>query len=100
MYIPALDTEEKRRAVEAEDLVLNALCDDDDTIGTMRYRLLGECGQCGGNDRVHFLIDESDALADPWCAEDVVRHQERLTLPILCALLRRLGVDIDTFAPR
>ena len=94
MYIPALDTEEGRRAVEAEDLVLLALSD---TYDRMRYRLLGKCNKCGGNDRVQFTISERDDVADPWCAEDVVRNEDELHLPVLFALLRRLGVDLDLF---
>ena len=98
MFIPALDTEEGRRAVEAEDLVLNALSDSDRP--PMRYRLLGACSTCGGNDRVMFLIDEQDTFADPWCAEDTIRGQDLVHLQVLCTLLRRLGVDVDSFARR
>ena len=97
MFIPALDTEEGRREIEAEDLVLLALRDNDDP-RTMRYSLLGHCSGCGGTDLVQFLIDEQDGMTGPWCAENTLRGADPAGYPILFDLLRRLGVNVDLFA--
>jgi hypothetical protein len=98
MYIPELDSAERRAEIAASEAVAAMLEE-----GRLRlyYAPLGHCAKCGDNDAVQTFIDGTVFSEVPMCAQEHASLPDaEVSFPILRGFLRRLGVDTDSFTMR